>query len=117
MANRYLVVVPVNKEAYLKGFNSMEKATAIIHEKIGSMIKENSVDCFDRQMTMFSVHARKKSSLQVNERATYYATLPSAEDDIFGMAVIIGKADDTIVGLTEKDALKVMNDINNLRVS
>ena len=117
MANRYLVIVPVNKEAYLKGFNSMDKAAAIIHEKIGSMIKEDPVDCFDRHMTMFSVHARKKSSLQVNERATYYATLPSEEDDIFGIAVIIGKADNTIVGLTEKEALKVMNGINSLRVS
>jgi len=117
MANRYLVVVPVNKEVYLKGFNSMEKAAAIIREKIGPMIKEDRVDCFDRQMTMFSVHARKKSSLQVNERATYCAALPSAEDDIYGMAVIIGKSDDTIVGLTEKEALKIKDEINNLRVS
>lgn len=117
MANRYLIVVPVNKEAYLKGFNSMEKAAAIIREKIGQMIKETPVDCFDRQMTMFSVHARKKSSLRVNERATYYATLPSEEDDIFGIAVIIGKADDTVVGLTEKEALKVRDEINNLRFS
>lgn len=117
MANRYLVIVPVNKEAYLKGFNSMDKAAAIIHEKIGSIIKETPVDCFERPMTMFSVYARKKSSLQVNERATYYATLPSVEDDIFGVAIIIGNADGTIAGLTEKEALKVRDEINNLRVS
>lgn len=117
MANRYLVIVPVNKEAYLKGFNSMDKAAAIIHEKISSMIKETPVDCFERPMTMFSVYARTKSSLQVNERATYYATLPSVEDDIYGMAVIIGKADDTVVGLTEKEALRVKDEINSLRVS
>ncbi len=117
MANRYLVVIPVNKEAYLKGFNSMEKAAAIIQEKVGMMRKMNTVDCFDRPLAMFSTCARKKSSLQVNERATYYATLPSAEDDIYGTAVIIGKVDETFTGLLEKEALKIRDEINNLRVS
>lgn len=116
MAKRYLVVVPVNKEAYMKSLNSPEKAAAIIREKIGSFIKEDRVDSFDTPMTMFSSGSKKRAQLGVNERATYYAELPSAEDDIFGVAVIIGKSDGGIVGLTEEKAKEVMNSVNGLRV-
>ena len=116
MAKRYLVIIPVNKEAYTKSLNSPEKAASIIRDKLGSMIKEDSVDFFDTPMMMFSAHARKKAELGVNDRATYYAALPSAEDDIFGTAIIIGKNDNGIIGLTEETALEVMNSVNGLRV-
>lgn len=116
MAKRYLVVVPVNKEAYMKSLNSPEKAAAIIRDKIGSFIKEDRVDSFDTQMTMFSSGAKSKKQLGVNDRATYYASLPSAEDDIYGTAIIIGKGDNGIVGLTEENAREVMNSVNGLRI-
>jgi hypothetical protein len=116
MAKRYLVIIPVNKEAYMKSLNSPEKAASIIRDKLGSLIKEDAVEGFDTQMTMFSACGRKKAELGVNDRATYYAALPSAEDDIFGTAVIIGKNENGIVGLTEEKAVEVKNAVNGLRV-
>lgn len=114
MAKRYLVIIPVHKEPYLKSFNDMNKANNIMQEKLGHMITETAVVGFDRPMVMRSAHARKKNSLQVNERATYFASLPSAEDDIYGTAIIIGKTEDGIIGLTEKAALQVLKEIDNL---
>ena len=116
MAKRFLIIVPVNKEAYLKAFESKTKADAIIQEKVGLVIRKTDVDAFERPMMMFSARGRKKSQLQVNDRATYYAKLPSAEDDIFGPAIIMGDIDGTPAGLTEKDALAVRDEINNLRI-
>ena len=116
MAKRYLVVVPVNKEAYLKSLNSPEKAASIIRDKIGSFMTENDVDFFEKTMTMFSAEVKNKTKLAVNERATYYASLPSAEDDIYGTAIIIGKSDNGIMGLTLEDAQEVADVVNELRV-
>lgn len=115
MSKRYLVVVPVNKEAYCKDFNSLDRAVQLITEKVGtSMPERHTVSNFEREMFMFSLRAKKKN-LAVNERATYLAELPSAEDDIFGTAVIIGKQDECIVGLTEETANAVCEEINELR--
>ena len=114
MSKRYLVVVPVNKEAYCKSFTSKNEAIVLIKDKIGHSRKEDSVEFFDRAMTMFS--AKNGKGKAVNERATYYAILPSAEDDIYGTAIIIGKKDDDICGLTEESAISVKNEINELRV-
>lgn len=114
MAKRYLVVIPVHKEPYMKSFNDMNKANNIIQEKLGHMITEAPVDCFDRPMVMRSAHAQKKTSLQVNDRATYFANLPSSEDDIYGPAIIIGQSDGGIIGLTEKTALEVLKAIDDL---
>ncbi len=114
MAKRYLVIIPVNKEPYCKSFNTMSKAAEIIQQKLGHMIKKTPVECFERPMVMFSAHAKKKSALQVNDRATYFATLPSAEDDIYGPAIIIGESDDVVTGLKEETALTVIDAINNL---
>jgi hypothetical protein len=114
MAKRYLVIIPVHKEPYMKSFNDMNKANNIMQEKLGLMIAESDVIGFERPMVIRSAHARKKSSLQVNDRATFFAKLPSAEDDIFGTAIIIGKTDGEIIGLTEKAAREVIDAINNL---
>ena len=111
---RYLVVIPVHKEPYLKSFLDMSKAENIMQEKLGPMITETGVDCFEKPMVMRSAHARKKNSLQVNDRATYFANLPSTEDDIYGTAIIIGQSDGGIIGLTEKAAQEVIDAINNL---
>ncbi len=116
MAKRYLVVIPVNKEAYLKSLNSPEKAASIIRDKLGSFITENDVDLFDKPMTMFSAEVKNKAKLAVNDRATYYASLPSAEDDVCGTAIIIGKGDNGIAGLTLEAAQEVADAVNELRV-
>ena len=114
MAKRYMVIIPVNKEPYCKSFNDMGKAVNIIQQKLGHMIIKTPVTGFERPMVMFSAHAKKKTELQINERATYFASLPSAEDDIYGPAIIIGEIDDVLTGLKEETALKVIEEINKL---
>lgn len=116
MAKRYLVVIPVHKEAYLKSLNSPEKAAAIMQEKLGNLHKACPVDSFDKPMVMYSPCARKKAALGVNDRATYFASLPSAEDDIYGTAIILGQGENGYMGLTEEVAIMVRDEVNGLRV-
>lgn len=116
MAKRYLVVIPVHKEAYLKSLNSPEKAAALIQEKLGRMHSSCPVDYFDKPMVMYSPCGQKKTTLGVNDRATFFAVLPSAEDDIYGTAIILGQSENGYMGLTEELAIKVRDEVNGLRV-
>lgn len=116
MAKSYMVIVPVNKQAYLKSFNLLNEAAAIIRDKLSGNPKESGVaelESADITLTMLSAETKKKNSLPVNERATYYAL---QFEDIFGTAIILGKEYETIIGLKENEALKIMEEINNLRV-
>lgn len=116
MAKRYLVVIPVHKEAYLKSLNSPEKAASIMQEKLGRMHGSCPVDSFDKPMVMYSPCGQKKTALGVNDRATYFASLPSAEDDIYGTAIILGQGENGYMGLTEEVAIMVRDEVNGLRI-
>lgn len=115
MKEKYLVVIPVSKEAYLKQFTSTDRAVQLISEKAGTQVPDNRVtEYFASPMFIFSRH-EGKSNKTVNERATYIADMPSDEENIYGPAVLIGKADDTIYGLTLEEAEKIRDEINELR--
>lgn len=115
MSEKYLVVVPVNKEAYLKKFANKDRAVQLITEKVGTPVPDNCVtEYFDAPTFIFSRH-EGRSNKTVNERATYIAEMPSEDKNIFGPAVVIGKEDDCIDGLTLKRAEKICNEINELR--
>lgn len=116
MAKNYMVIIPVNKEAYLKSFGFLNEAAAIISDKLNGNPTESGVaeiESADITLTMLSAEKKKKNTLPVNERASYYAL---QFDDIFGTAIILGKEYETIIGLKENDALKIADEINNLRI-
>lgn len=113
MAKRYLAVIPVNKPPYLKGFNDMNKAAEIMQSKLGTMYKKAEVTGIGDHLVMFSAYARKKNTLAVNDRATYFARIDD-EDNIYGTAIIIGEADECLVGLTEQRVNEVLNAVNEL---
>ncbi len=115
MSKRYVIVLPVNKEPYLKGFSDMILAWNFIQNKISGAVKKTAVDAFDRPMMMFSGKAKNKTTLAVNERATYLAQLPSAEDDILGVAVILGEKEETLYPLTLNEANNILELIKELR--
>ena len=113
----YLVVVPVNKPAYMKAFKDMNAAGEIIRNKVGYFIEKYSVDAFDAPMVMLSAHISEKSTKRpaVNDRATYYAQIDE-DKDVLGPAIIIGDNDGFFEGLDEAKACKVMNEVNDLSV-
>ncbi|MDO4495837.1 MAG: hypothetical protein Q4B62_08640 [Clostridiaceae bacterium] len=113
MAKRYLVVIPVNKPPYLKGFNDMNKAAEIMQSNLGTIYKKSGVKELNEHTVMFSAHARKKNTLAVNDRATYFANI-SDEMNIYGPAIIIGEVDECLVGLTEDEANNILNAVNEL---
>ncbi len=115
MSEKYLVVVPVNKEAYLKKFANTDRAVQLITEKVGTQVPDNCVtEYFDAPMFIFSRH-EGKSNKTVNERATYIAELPSEDMNIYGPAVLIGNTDGCIDGFTLEKAEKICEEINELR--
>ncbi len=115
MKEKYLVVIPVSKEAYLKQFTSTDRAVQLITEKAGTQTPDNHItEFFDAPMFIFSRH-EGKSNKAVNERATYIADKLSDEENIYGPAVLIGKTDDCVDGFTLEEAEKIRNEINELR--
>lgn len=115
MKEKYLVIIPVSKEAYLKQFTSTDRAVQLITEKAGTQTPDNHItNFFDTPMFIFSRH-EGKSNKTVNERATYIAVMPSDEENIYGPAVLIGNADGCIDGFTLEKAEKIRDEINELR--
>ena len=64
---------------------------------------------------MISPCSVKKSSLPVNETATYFATHISEEGNVYGTVAIIGREDDRVVPLTKEAADFILFEINKLR--
>lgn len=115
MSKRYFIIIPTHKEPYLKGFNSKEKAFEIVNTKIGMMVKADACDSFNVSAIVLSTNAVKKRTLEVNDRATYFAVLPSAEDNIYGTAVIAGgDALEDMCGLCLETAEKILDEIKSL---
>lgn len=115
MKEKYLVVIPISKDAYLKKFANKDRAVQLITEKVGTPVPDNCVtEYFETPTFIFSRH-EGKSNKSVNERATYIAEMPSEDKNIFGPAVVIGKADGCIDGFTLEKAEKICEEINELR--
>lgn len=115
MAKRYMVIVPVHKPPYVIGFGEFEKAVETVNLKIGMFAKVDEAYFGGEKAVMLSAGAIKKSSLPVNERATYFASLPSAEDDIFGTAIVAaGGEPNRLFGFTLAAAERVIDEINEI---
>lgn len=111
----YLVVIPPHKPPRMVSFGEFEKAAEVVNLNVGMMVKIDEA-CFDAEKgIMFSAGSVRKKSQTVNERATYFASLPSAEDDIYGMAVVAADGEpNRLLGFTASVAEKIIDEINNL---
>lgn len=115
MSKRYFIVIPTHKEPYLKGFSSKEKAFELVNSKIGMVVKADACDSFNVSAIVLSTGAVKKKTLEVNDRATYFAVLPSAEDNIYGTAIIAGgESLEDMCDLCLETAEKILAEIKNL---
>lgn len=115
MTKRYMVIIPVHKPPYAIGFGNFEKAAETVNLRIGMCVKTDDAYFDGEKAIMFSAGAIKRSSLPVNERATYFANLPSAEDDIFGTAIVAaGGEPNRLFGFTVAAAEKVIDEINEI---
>lgn len=112
---RYLVVIPPHKPPRMVSFGEFEKAAEVINLNIGMMAKIDEA-CFNTEKAiMFSAGSVRKKDRPVNERATYFASLPSAEDDIYGTAVVaVNGEPNRLLGFTASAAEKIIDEINNL---
>lgn len=112
---RYLVIIPPHKPPHMVGFGEFEKAAEVVNLNIGMMAKVDEA-CFGTERAiMFSAGSVRKRSRPINERATYFASLPSAEDDIYGTAVIAADGEpNRLLGFTAYVAEKIIDEINSL---
>ena len=116
----YLVVIPVNKPAYMKSFKfgDINAMCEIIRNKAGYFVEKAAVseEITENSLFIISAHVSEKSSkkLPVNERATY-CSQNGEEKDVCGAAVIVGNNDGFFEGLSEETANKVMDAVNELQ--
>lgn len=115
MKKGYMVIIPPHKDAWVECFGGMEKAQSLIASKLGSIIRCDPCRSFGSEATMISPCSVKKSSLPVNETATYFATHISEEGNVYGTVAIIGREDDRVVPLTKEAADFILFEINKLR--
>ncbi len=112
MSKKYLVVIPVHKEAYCKSFSSSEKAYELIAEKVGRTV--NRISCnseFSDDAIMFISNTH---GAEVNDRATYISNLPD-DEDVRGTAVLMHSVDEYPCGYSLEVAEKIRDFINGLR--
>ncbi len=110
-----MVVIPLHKPAHELCFGTIEQAAEFINTRLGMMIKKDNCEFDGERAVMFSVGSRKKKELHVNERATYFALLPSAEDDIYGTAIVAAASRlGGLYGFTLSAAKKIAEEINEL---
>lgn len=112
---RYLVVIPPHKPPYMVGFGEFEKAAEVVNLNVGMVAKIDEA-CFGTERAiMISAGSVSKKSRPVNERATYFASLPSAEDDIYGTAIVAADGEpNRLLGFAAPAAQKIIDEINGL---
>lgn len=87
----------------------------MVNSKIGMVVKADACDSFNVSAIVLSTGAVKKKTLEVNDRATYFAVLPSAEDNIYGTAIIAGgESLEDMCGLSLETAEKILTEVKNL---
>lgn len=110
---KYVVVIPVRKEAYVKEFSGRDSLTALIADKVGNKTRE--IEMIPEFGEEYKLIASDLKSGAENEIATFVSMLPESED-IHGPAIILYAPEGGDAGCSLEVAENIRDYINNLRL-
>lgn len=110
---KYVVVIPVRKEAYVKEFSGRDSLTALIADKVGSKTRE--IEMIPEFGEEYKIIASELKSGAENEVATYISALPETEN-IYGPALILATTPDGDAGCAFEIAVSIRDFVRNLRM-
>ena len=115
--SKYIIIVPVHKDAYAKKVTNMDDLISRMHKHVGECLATCPLTV-DGELTEYSFYysaGRRKAGLEINERADYYAWLPEGVE-IRGQAVIIKNADGCIAPLSNGETVRITAAFNRMEV-
>lgn len=109
---KYAIILPRNKEAYIKGFCGREKLAFLISDKVGNRVRRTeAIPEFFGNAFVFS---SELASDGLNERATLIANV-GIDEDIFGNALLLAEVDGEPAGFDLSGAEWMKSIIDGIR--
>ena len=116
--SKYIIIVPVHKDAYAKRVTDLDDLISRMHRHVGERLATCPLAIDGEPITDYHFYysaGRRKAGLEINERADYYAWLPESED-IRGQAVIVKNVDGCIAPLSNGEMIRITAAFNRMEV-